>query len=375
MLISNFRTMKDPSVPFSLTVAEAKFDSHLQRSFRYLVSNRITRSSLEGLQSFLTAPGTLSRPSLIIRCQIVRGAYTIRTVVDRKLSRYRINQCFVPFLERVLARTGVSADFFALISDRLYVAEDQQSRFREYIRCAPLLRCDYSELDPSSLDSIMVPDSFLQDRVYGDQLDAIEDAVRTNPFATRKEIIKWRGNLSGFVHPTIENFRMFTRYQLVMMSRQFPDMLEADLSNYDYGEDEASRTALRSLLEMELGVPPDWHPPEELVQYKYLISLDGSASSWKRVALILATGSVLLLQHRWQQFFYPGLTPWVHYVPIAHDLSNIREQYQWLQNNPHDAQAIAMRGSQFAQHILSPNALEEYFLKVINRCGKLQSPS
>jgi hypothetical protein len=216
----------------------------------------------------------------------------------------------------------------------------------------------------------MIPDSFLQESKYANELTAIRSAVNEHPFDHRKKIIKWRGSLSGSHYPDVENYRSFTRFLLVKMALTCPDILDARFTSYDFGDDPSS-TVLKYRLEEELGASGDYIPAEGFVEYKYLISVDGVASSWKRVATILASGSVLLMQHRWNQFFYPGLKPWVHYVPIANDFSDLVRRYQWLSDHPSQAKHIAENGLRFAREILYPASLETYFLGIVNKCSQL----
>jgi len=44
------------------------------------------------------------------------------------------------------------------------------------------------------------------------------------------------------------------------------------------------------------------------------------------------------------------MKPYVHYVPIAHDLSDIREQIDWLRNNNDKALEISNNAMEFAEH-------------------------
>ena len=88
---------------------------------------------------------------------------------------------------------------------------------------------------------------------------------------------------------------------------------------------------------------------------------------------ILASGSVLLLQHRWSQFFYPGLKPWIHYVPLKYDISDLIERYEWLIAHPSQAKIIGENGQRFAKEILHPTVLETFFVEIVNKCSELYS--
>jgi hypothetical protein len=351
----------------STSSATAEIYGALQESFRDIASNGTTKRALDDFESFLTRPGTLAQPSLIIRCRITNRRHDVRVVVDKQISRWRLSTCFVPFLERALTKIQGCSDFFVLVSDKVYVEESARSECLDYLRNVPFLRCDRSGIDALSMHCILIPDYFVQDETYRDDLAAIGEAVSKTPFERRRNLIKWRGSLSGEEYPDLANYRRFPRYRLTKLSVRHPDILDARLTNYDFGDNEAG-PALRAQLVREFGPPAETLSAASFVAYKYLISLDGVGAAWKRVATILACGSVLLLHNRWHQFFYAALRPWVNYVPVSYDLSDVVERYEWLVAHPTEARTIAENGLRLARETLSPEALETYFAAVINCC-------
>jgi len=68
------------------------------------------------------------------------------------------------------------------------------------------------------------------------------------------------------------------------------------------------------------------------IQYKYLISIDGFTSAWLRPNWIMASNSLLVKQEsRRVEWFYHLLKPYVHYYPVANDLSNLLEVFEYLE--------------------------------------------
>lgn len=347
--------------------------ARMRDSFDDLARNHIRRCVLDEFEAFVTAPGVLTQPSLLVRCRIMDGEHEIRVVIDKKISRWRLEKCFVPFLQRALPATRGHAEFFVLISDTLHIPESLEPKYVAYFKQIPLLRCDRSSTDRVSMQSILMPDFFMQDDCYGSELKEIDKTVSEHPFDQRHEVIMWRGSLSGTDYPTLENFQRFPRFQLYTMSLEHPDIIDARLSNYEFGDTEAAR-ALSSYMEQDYGSPAETLPVTGFVPYKYLISLDGVGAAWKRTATILASGSVLLLHHRWTQFFYPGMKPWLHYVPLKLDFSDLIDCYDWLVAHPSQARQIAENGRRFAKEVLTPRALETYFAQVLNMCCELYEP-
>jgi hypothetical protein len=354
------------------STASDEIAARRRRSFRHLRENGTSQAVSDAFEAFLRAPETLSRPSLIVRCRFCDGGFDCRVVVDRAISRRRLVGQFLPFVGRVRPRLRGRADVFVLVSDNVYVAEGSRARFADYLKRVPFLRCDWRDDDEISAHAVPIPDFSLQDAAYAGELAAIERAVAETPFAERREVVMWRGRLSGPGYPDLENCAGFPRYRLLMLSLRHPEIVDARLTNYTNFTDGESAAALRRRLEALFGSPAEELPAERFVAYKYLVSVDGAVAAWKRVPTILASGSVLLLQHRWKQFFSPGLEPWEHYVPLADDLSDLIARHEWLRAHPERAGDIAESGRRFAREVLRPAFLEDYFVEVIEDCGRLE---
>lgn len=58
--------------------------------------------------------------------------------------------------------------------------------------------------------------------------------------------------------------------------------------------------------------------------YRYLFNFRGVAASFRFKHLFLCGSLVFHVGKDWQEFFYASLKPWVHYVPVRQDLTDIR---------------------------------------------------
>uniref|UniRef100_A0A8C7TC76 Glycosyl transferase CAP10 domain-containing protein n=1 Tax=Oncorhynchus mykiss TaxID=8022 RepID=A0A8C7TC76_ONCMY len=88
------------------------------------------------------------------------------------------------------------------------------------------------------------------------------------------------------------------RDPLVLLSREAPDLVDAE---YTKNQD-------------TLGRPPAQEIPlVEHCQYNFRLK-----------HLFLCGSLVFLVGREWMEFFYPQLLPWVHYIPVKQDLSDLR---------------------------------------------------
>lgn len=61
-----------------------------------------------------------------------------------------------------------------------------------------------------------------------------------------------------------------------------------------------------------------------LLFLRYLFNFRGVAASFRFKHLFLCGSLVFHVGDEWVEFFYTQLKPWVHYIPVKTDLSNVQ---------------------------------------------------
>jgi hypothetical protein len=98
----------------------------------------------------------------------------------------------------------------------------------------------------------------------------------------------------------------------------------------------------------------------EQASYKYIINIDGHVSAY-RLSAELGTGSVVLLvQSMYKLWFSDELKPYVHYVPINSDLSDLYDQIKWCKQNDEKCREIAENAKQFYNTYLQKDGILSY---------------
>jgi hypothetical protein len=95
---------------------------------------------------------------------------------------------------------------------------------------------------------------------------------------------------------------------------------------------------------------------DELAKFKYQIDLGGGGgTTWTGTLQKLAMPG-LLFHHvtPTKDYIHDHMVPWVHYVPIAPDLSDLKEKYDWAEAHPDAAKMIAENGSALVQELSTP---------------------
>ena len=95
---------------------------------------------------------------------------------------------------------------------------------------------------------------------------------------------------------------------------------------------------------------------EEMLQYKYILSLDGNDWS-SSIPWILKSNSLMLSPvPKWHNVLNFGLKPWVHYVPLENDISDLGNKIKWCLVNQRRCKAIVRNASAYISQF---NAEEE----------------
>lgn len=98
----------------------------------------------------------------------------------------------------------------------------------------------------------------------------------------------------------------------------------------------------------------------EQCQYKYIIHVDGHVSAF-RLGCELGMKSVILkVDSEWKLWYSYLLQPYIHYIPIKEDLSNLIEQIKWCKNNDIKCQQIALNAYNFFLNFLQKDTLLDF---------------
>ena len=119
------------------------------------------------------------------------------------------------------------------------------------------------------------------------------------------------------------------------------------LPNVVQCESEEAAAAVRAL-----DVGGDYVPWSEQMRYRHILSIDGNGATCSRVAIALQSNSTLLKYDSDHELFYfKGLKPWVHYVPIAED-GDVEAAVADSGRRPHRYARIARAGRRFFERHL-----------------------
>ena len=176
----------------------------------------------------------------------------------------------------------------------------------------------------------------------------------------------WRGATSGGTY-TLSNFKDYPRTKLVELSLKYPDLIDAKF-NYIIQYDKLD-TKLKII---ELGYLGDTMSVQDQLKYKYQIYLAGNPGWSMRLYWQLFSESLIFkVEDDYINFFSHCLKPWVHFIPIKRDLSDLIEKLNWAIENDQKAYEIAKNARKFAEQNLTYDNILYYLYLLIQAYTKI----
>ncbi|XP_060809442.1 protein O-glucosyltransferase 2 isoform X2 [Amyelois transitella] len=150
------------------------------------------------------------------------------------------------------------------------------------------------------------------------------------------------------------------RLDLVDIARANPDLFNVSLTNFFFFRDK----------ETEYGPKQPHMSFFKFFDYKYQINIDGTVAAYRLPYLLSGGGMVLKQESPYFEHFYKLLQPWVHYVPVARDLSDLKQRVLWAREHDNEARKIAENARQFANENLLPQHIICYHAVLFSEWSK-----
>ena len=91
----------------------------------------------------------------------------------------------------------------------------------------------------------------------------------------------------------------------------------------------------------------------DMLQYKFLLSLEGNDVATNLKWILLSNSVVLMAKPtKCSWFMEDMLIPFVHYVPVCDDFSDVEEQFTWCLNNLDICEKISINATKYMEQFL-----------------------
>jgi hypothetical protein len=215
-------------------------------------------------------------------------------------------------------------------------------------------RGDYRRFAFSSSlpNATLIPDPYFFETM-GYQALRQQVAALALPWEERQDVVFWRGAASGHLcrpwPPPGEEIDLgvLPRLALCQAATRLdrPDRADVGVTCVDPIGPAHIRQAIRSA-----GLMRPVVDKSQFMRYRYQIDIDGYSNAWSLIEKMIMGSTILKVASRdgFRQWFYDRLEPWIHFVPVAADLSDFAERVAWLFDNPGAAREIADNGAALA---------------------------
>ena len=222
--------------------------------------------------------------------------------------------------------------------------------------------------EPFTQFIVLIPDQFSLSRTWHSDIQAVEKAIPLVPWEVKKEFLTWRGGFTDTGVPQERSdfsLEASSRYKLCLLSQKHVDLIDSGFTGA------GCKLVADSIKKQNLTRP--FLLKEEQLKAKYLPVLDGHMCTYPGFQWRLLSNSVAFKQDSDQiQWFYEALQPYIHYVPIKNDLSDLVEKLNWAKKEDFFMQKIAKNSREFALEnlLLEDNYL--YLYHLLQAYAKLQ---
>ena len=187
----------------------------------------------------------------------------------------------------------------------------------------------------------------------------------TKSWEERLPKLYWRGSATGG-HAAKDNWINFHRQRLIQMYKNNTELFDIGIVAYPQCEEEACEAQKQRLGE----TPRD--PPHAHEAYKYILDIDGNTFSG-RFPRLLVSGGLVFKMTIFTEYFSKWLQPYVHYIPVSPDLSDLESKIKWAIDHDEKAKEIAENGRRFALTRLSNEQMECYTELLLLEMSRLET--
>ena len=115
-------------------------------------------------------------------------------------------------------------------------------------------------------------------------------------------------------------------------------------------------------------------PMNEQIKYKYILNIDGHSKP-NRTSYLLQCGSLMLMVESKYVigdvcWYSDLLKPFIHYIPIKYDFSDLEEKIIWCRNHDDDCKLIVQNAKKLYNEYLTKEKILYYSAYVLNNIAK-----
>lgn len=205
---------------------------------------------------------------------------------------------------------------------------------------------------PINSDNIILLFNFER---HWDNVYKLRNQIKDISFQSKKPIAFWRGTTTGSEDRAGNRFNLMTKWfnQNSKIDIAFSDITQGKSEYSKYVKNKADI--------------------QTFLQYKYIISIEGNDVSSGLKWNLLSNSIVLMPKPTMVSWFMENhLLPFIHYIPIKNDWSDLEKMIDWCENNQEKCKYINYNAKKYVNNFLKEFDSGRH-LKIINDIIKIYS--
>ena len=170
----------------------------------------------------------------------------------------------------------------------------------------------------------------------------------------------WIGSSTGY-----KNLEKNERFKIIKLAKRYPDLIDASFSNISFLSSDDQNYIIQNY-----GINKDIISPENQVEYKYLLAIDGNAFAGSFFWQLFSSSVILKNKSPYLEWYYKGLVSDTHYLEYDSDIDLV-SKIHWLKDNDDKAYEITKNANQFANEHLCNESVISYVYKLIDKQSQL----
>jgi len=163
-----------------------------------------------------------------------------------------------------------------------------------------------------------------------------------HPFRWDNKIRKlvWRGSSTGKLPPNSKDWRELPRFKLVKVGMENRDTMDFAITKLvqEWQEPDHAKE-----IKKELGNRlSSWMDFTHFMKYRGIVDIEGNSWSSRLGHLFCLNSVVIRIDRSRINYFEKELQPWVHYIPVKEDLSDLEDVAKYVADDMNDEQLKAM---------------------------------
>ena len=161
-----------------------------------------------------------------------------------------------------------------------------------------------------------------------------------NIWLNKENKIFWRGTTTGRDYKSINELESIERIKICKIYKHNKNI---DLKITKIRQNLISNIKVKKYLIVE-DLFAEEVSEDKFASYRYYPDIPGNSLGWGTVKKFLSGNLIFKPNHKKQLLYYQFLHPWIHFVPVKDDFSDLEEKFNWSQENIDQTIEIAYRG-------------------------------